>query len=170
VAVEIFEPDYLSFVTWQATPREFIDDLENYPATMQEFADKIGVSRKCLYDWQKKPGHWERVKDIYDKLHLRKSLEVRNALYKRTQGVTVTGGYDKDGVEVFKDLPPDPKAIELWLKYEDKWNDKIGVEMSGDVNVNVKAEVCAATFEAAKKELIEKGLTLDDNTADKTAK
>jgi predicted DNA-binding protein YlxM (UPF0122 family) len=44
------------------------------------------------------------------------------------------------------------------------------VEMSGDVGLNVKAEVCAATYEAALKELKEKGLSVDNINADKTAK
>jgi hypothetical protein len=128
------DPDYLDFVKWEGTPSEFIDDPETFPRTMQEFADRIKKTRQTLYNWRKLEGHWARVKEFYDSLHLRKSLEVRNALYKRTQGVVVEGTNQK-GETVYKDLPPDTKAIELWLKYEDKWNEKTEVEHSGTINL-----------------------------------
>jgi hypothetical protein len=42
----VFEADYMEFVKWEATPYEFVDDKDNYPNTMQSFADKIKVSRQ----------------------------------------------------------------------------------------------------------------------------
>ena len=145
---EVFEADYMEFVKWEATPYEFVDDKDNYPNTMQAFADKIKVSRQTLYDWRKKEGHWERVKEFYNTLHLRKSISVRDALYKRTQGVLVETENQK-GETVYKDLPPDPKAIELWLKYEDKWQEKSLVEHSGNVTLN--ADEIRKVIEGAKE-------------------
>ena len=114
-----FDPDYMLFVKWQATPAEFSENPDTFPRTMQAFADSIGKSRQTLYDWQKKEGHWDRVKEAYNSLHARKAIAVRDALYQRTQGVEVV--HLEKGKPIYKELPPDPKSIELWLKYEDKW-------------------------------------------------
>ncbi len=141
-----FDPDYEEFVKWEATPLVLIDDTDNWPQTMQEEADKLKVSRQTLYDWRKRPGHWEHVKDVYNSLHGRRLQKVRDALFTRTQGVIVET-VDKKGTPVYKDLPPDVKAIELFFEYEDKWNRKNTLDVSGKVDVGAD-RIIQALFKA----------------------
>jgi len=139
----------LQFVEWEAVPYEFVEDKDNYPGSMEDFAKSVGVARKTLYDWRRKQGHWERVTERYNSLHKRKSLKVRDALFEKTQGVMIEKE-KKDKTCTYK-LPPDPKAIELWLKYEDKWIERYETKLSGEVNV--KAEQCAGIYRKAMGEL-----------------
>lgn len=139
-------PEYLAFVEWEATPASLLSEED--PKTMGEYAEKIGVSRKTLYDWRKFEGHMSRVTAIYNKYHSTRLNQVRNALLNRAIGVTVET-HDKKGELIYKNLPPDPKAIELFLKYEDKWQDKIKAEVEGTLTINAD-ESAKAVLEAIK--------------------
>ena len=141
------DADYLAFVEWEGIPSGFIDEDE--PHTLEQFANKISKTRKTLSEWRKLPGHWKRVTDCYSKYHAQRMIDVRDALYRRTQGVCVDVGRDRHGDIIYKDLPPDPKAIELFLKYEDKWQEKIKTEVEGTITINAD-EAAKNVLEALK--------------------
>jgi len=132
------DSNYLEFVEWEAKPHHLMSDDE--PKSYDEIAKKLGVVRKTLYDWRKIEGHWDRVTKSYNKYHKSKLLDVRDALYNRANGVTVETR-DKKGELIYKELPPDPKAIELYLKYEDKWREKMDTEISGTITINADEAV-----------------------------
>ncbi len=140
------DADYLEFVEWEAKPHHLMSEDE--PKTYDEIAKKLGVVRKTLYEWRKLEGHWDRVTKSYNKYHKAKLINVRDALYNRANGVTVETTNNK-GEIIYKDLPPDPKAIELYLKYEDKWQDKIKAEVEGTITINAD-ESAKAVLEAIK--------------------
>jgi len=104
---------YNDFVVWEALPEE-----EKIEKTLYDYADKIGVSTGTLRNWRNKKGHWDRVAKIYEKDRKNKTLKVRDALVKKA-------------------LKQDTKAIELYLKYEDKWNPTEKHEHNIEINGSV---------------------------------
>ena len=81
------DADYLEFVEWEAKPHHLLSEDE--PKSYDEMAEKLGVTRKTLYEWRKLEGHWDRVSKCYNKYHKAKLLNIRDALYNRANGVTV---------------------------------------------------------------------------------
>lgn len=99
--------------------------------TDADIAEKIGITRKTIYEWKK------RSKGLCDALKSGKDEAdtiVENALYRKAIGYRTTEvAYkaDKDGKmtavsAVEKDVPPDTTAQIFWLKNRrpDLWRDK----------------------------------------------
>jgi len=148
---------YLQFVQWEAMPD---DDEDKTEFSLVEYAAKINVSPVTLSRWRAKSGHWDRVKNCYEKHTGRLVLNARKSLYKLTQGVLVQGSkYTRNAagelVHVVYLKPPDVKAIDLMLESETAFKHKL--EVNGQLDVNVtKADKCAVMFEKAQKLLKEK--------------
>ncbi len=150
----LYDPDKLILVQGWAR-----DGLTN-----EQIAEKLGIAPATLYEWQNRYPEFaealKKGKEVVDR-------EVENALYKKTQGFTVTLlkvfkvkviEYDpKTGKKVRETeelkrgeeeeyVPPDTTAQIFWLKNRKpaEWRDKQGVE------------VTVENFEQALKELVKR--------------
>ena len=118
--------------------------------TDTEIAEQIGISRKTLYEWEKK---YPEFKDVLTRAKRQSNDKVVGALYKRATGYTETikkmqkirkVKYDKTGkkiseVEEFVPIeeqvhvPADVTAQKFWLTNRDPENWKNHVEVDGAV-------------------------------------
>ena len=115
----------------------------------EQIAHNIGITTTTLYDWKKKyPAFSEalaRGKEVVD-------IEVENALLKRAKGydyiettselIADKNAKNKAVMKVTKrvtrHVPPDVKAIVLWLtNRKPEWRDKQEKELSGNIGVNL---------------------------------
>lgn len=89
--------------------------------TDKEIAERIGVARQTLYDWQ------GRYADIADAMRSGREVinyAVEDCLIKRVTGydaVETRTEYDPEGnvvreIQQVRHVPPDTGAIEFWLK------------------------------------------------------
>lgn len=111
----INSPDYLAFVEWDGTP----DHLRDIHSDT-EYAEKIGKTRMTLYNWRKIEGHADRVMKHYQTFHAIKLKNVRDTLYNKAKA---------EG---------DTKAIDIFLRYEDKWIPTEKQEVSGKVSISAE--------------------------------
>ena len=113
--------------------------------TDKELGVAFEVNADTIYQWKNTyPKFSESISNGKDKAD---SLIVES-LYKRAQGVIVTeeritsGGENDVITKITKELPPDTKAIEFWLKNRqpEKFRDKqeIKAEIKADVTVEQK--------------------------------
>ncbi|MCY1583339.1 helix-turn-helix domain-containing protein [Staphylococcus pettenkoferi] len=112
-----------------------------------EVADYIGIQRQTLYRWM---NQYPEIRKAIDEGQKRTVEFIENALMKKIEGFKLqeTKRYkttDKDGNEVTrvevveKEVGPDTTAIIYALKVKDpeRWNEKVRMEHSGQVNSNV---------------------------------
>ena len=113
--------------------------------TEERIAEKMGVSRKTLFNWKKQHlpilHALKRGKEVIDR-------QVENALLKRALGYKydeVTKEMVEDGTGrmavtkiVTKEVHPDTTAQIFWLKNRkpNEWRDKKETELSGGLELN----------------------------------
>lgn len=101
-------------------------------ATNEEIAKSIGIAEGTLYEYFKRHPDFEKA--LHEIRHTQ-IIEVKNALLKKALGYKVERKKrymktDADGNESMyteiteEEVPPDPRAISMWLKNYDKaWSD-----------------------------------------------
>jgi len=111
--------------------------------TEEQIADKMGVTRKTLFNWKEKYlpilHALKRGKEVVDR-------QVENALLKRALGYEydeITQELVDDELQVTKvvtkQVHPDVTAQIFWLKNRkpEEWRDKQQVEHSGETGVKI---------------------------------
>lgn len=133
---------------------EMVKRIYKQGLTDKQVAEVIGVTEQTITNWKK------AYPDFFASLKEAKAFadkEVEASLYKRACGymsqaeVTKEFMTDEDGnliqvtkvVEKQKSVAPDPTSMIFWLKNRqpEKWREKQEVELSGDLNVNLKKRV-----------------------------
>lgn len=107
--------------------------------TDTEIAQRIGVARQTLYDWQ------ARYPDIADAMRRGREVinyAVEDCLIQRVTGydaVETRSEYDADGnllreIRQVRHVPPDTSAIEFWLRnrMRDRYSDQASPADAGD--------------------------------------
>lgn len=119
--------------------------------SMKQVAEKIGISRKQLYEWKDK---YSDIRDTLNKSMEVADNEVENALYKKCLGYKETVKeirVDKDGKqqpamvrEIY--IQPDVTAIKFWLanRQKDKWREKVEIEQEHAIKNGVLDDLIGA--------------------------
>lgn len=98
-------PDILMlFVRWHAT----LSHNRN-PSTQKEFAVKYKISEDSLSDWKRLNGFWDEVKEI-------RPQQLRKLTIKIDYGLAKSA------------MAGNPKAVELWHKLYEGYNEKIRIQ------------------------------------------
>ena len=109
----------------------------------KDLADFFEICEATLNNWKNEfPGFLESIKrgkDLYDTDLIEASLKHRARGYSHEEEKV----FCQDGLiithETTKHYPPDTTAMIFWLKNRnpDRWNDKIEVEHSGDITIEI---------------------------------
>lgn len=125
-------------------------------ATNDEIASLLGISRSTLQDYRNKHHEFKAAldgaKEAADAVVENSAFALANGFTKSVKKPIKKRIGDEDVIEYVDEeifIPPNPTAQIFWLKNRqpDKWNDKVTVEHSGGVDVNIEAVVSKITGE-----------------------
>jgi len=115
--------------------------------TVDQIADKIGVHRDTIFDWQNKHPEFS---DALKKGKEGPDDKVERSLFERATGYTFDSekivtislgqgmGSEVERVAIEEHCPPDVTAQIFWLKNRrpDRWREKQETELSGALNLH----------------------------------
>ena len=99
------------------TKKAILEALEDKHGIVTEACRSIGLARSTFYDWLKTD---ELFKAAVDDVTETAIDYVEGKLFERINGVSVSGGIDKDGEAVVYQQPPSDTAIIFFLKTKAK--------------------------------------------------